>query len=190
MNLSSKIATIVTKLNHYATAAFSPRYLLLTNVTISANLSGLGDVLEQHYEILTGDITQYEPKRTVNMSASGATVGVLCHFWYQFLDSRLPGKSLGIVVKKIIVDQFIGSPLCIATFFCTLAVIEKSTFEELKNEVKQKALRLYIAEWVIWPPAQFINFYYLPNKFRVLYDNTISLMYDTYTSHVKHSPEL
>lgn len=43
------------------------------------------------------------------------------------------------------------------------------------DEIKDKALRLYTAEWVIWPPAQVINFYVLPTKYRVLYDNSISL---------------
>ena len=47
--------------------------------------------------------------------------------------------------------------------------------------------QLYLAEWFIWPPAQFINFYFLPTRFRVVYDNVISLGYDMYTSHVKNS---
>lgn len=31
-----------------------------------------------------------------------------------------------------------------------------------------------------------INFFFLPLRYRVLYDNTISLGYDVYTSYVKH----
>jgi hypothetical protein len=58
--------------------------------------------------------------------------------------------------------------------------------EEVLEEIKSKAWRLYAAEWVVWPPAQIINFYLLPTRFRVLYDNTISLGYDVYTSYVKH----
>ena len=47
--------------------------------------------------------------------------------------------------------------------------------------------QLYLAEWFIWPPAQFVNFYFLPTRFRVIYDNAISLGYDMYTSHVKNT---
>jgi protein Mpv17 len=47
---------------------------------------------------------------------------------------------------------------------------------------------LYVAEWLLWPPAQFVNFYFLPTRYRVAYDNLISLIYDVYTSHVKHKP--
>ena len=47
--------------------------------------------------------------------------------------------------------------------------------------------QLYLAEWFIWPPAQFVNFYFLPTRYRVIYDNVISFGYDMYTSHVKNS---
>lgn len=36
--------------------------------------------------------------------------------------------------------------------------------------------------------AQVINFWILPNRYRVLYDNTISLGYDVYTSMVINEP--
>jgi len=83
-------------------------------------------------------------------------------------------------------DQLICSPATISTFFFTLAVVEGSSFKELYQEMKSKSWRLYIAEWIIWPPAQLINFFFLPTRYRVLYDNTISLGYDVYTSYVKH----
>ena len=120
------------------------------------------------------------------MAISGMSVGIVCHHWYRYLDAKLPGRTIGIVAKKVICDQLVCSPLCIAMFFVTLGLLEKSSWDELKLEIKEKAHRLFIAEWVVWPPAQIINFYLLPTKYRVLYDNTISLGYDVYTSQVKH----
>lgn len=120
------------------------------------------------------------------MAISGMSVGIICHHWYRFLDGRLPGKTIGLVLKKVLIDQIICSPLCIGIFFLTLAILEKSDWSEFKKEVRNKAHKLYIAEWVVWPPAQIINFYLLPSRYRVLYDNTISLGYDVYTSQVKH----
>ena len=162
------------------------RYLFYTNVGISISLSAVGDTLEQHYEILKHQKEKYEAQRTMRMSVSGMTVGILCHHWYRFLDSRFPGRTIQVVAKKVLVDQIICSPLCIAIFFITLGLLEKTSWDEIKKEVKAKAWRLYVAEWVIWPPAQVINFYILPLRYRVLYDNTISLGYDVYTSRVKH----
>lgn len=121
------------------------------------------------------------------MAISGMTVGIICHHWYRYLDARLPGRTISIVIKKVIVDQLICSPLYIGVFFLTLGILENTSWPELKTEIRKKAYKLYVAEWIVWPPAQIINFYFLPTRYRVLYDNTISLGYDIYTSQVKHS---
>ncbi|XP_076622769.1 mpv17-like protein 2 [Colletes latitarsis] len=165
---------------------FSPKYLLCTNVAISISLSAMGDILEQHYEILKGEWNKWSSNRTRNMAVSGMSIGIVCHYWYKYLDARIPGRTINIVLKKVIIDQLVCSPLCITMFFLTLGILEKNSLSELKDEIIRKAYKLYIAEWVVWPPAQIINFYFLPTKYRVLYDNSISLGYDIYTSQVKH----
>ena len=135
---------------------------------------------------------------------------VICHFWYIWLDQRLPGRAFKTVMKKLAVDQVFFSPLLITVFFGTVGVLENMRLEvvqvqqmqvanycsdlictyfsstEVIDEIKSKAWRLYAAEWIVWPPAQLLNFYLLPTRFRVLYDNTISLGFDVYTSYVKH----
>jgi hypothetical protein len=51
--------------------------ILVTNVTISTTLSGVGDALQQQYEIVTGDKPNLtlDKNRTLNMSATGTVVG-------------------------------------------------------------------------------------------------------------------
>ncbi|XP_062539290.1 mpv17-like protein 2 [Armigeres subalbatus] len=164
--------------------AFSRKYLLYTNVAISISLSGVGDIIEQHYEIYTNSLECWDRQRTRQMSISGMTVGIFCHNWYNFMDRRFPGRTLGIVLKKVLIDQTVASPIVIFLFFITLGVLRKATVDETIVEIKDKFIRLYTAEWVVWPPAQLFNFYLLPNRYRVLYDNTISLGYDVYTSYV------
>lgn len=174
-------------LRQLSRTAFTPRYLLYTNVTISVVLSSVGDQLEQQYELLTGQLSGGpDAQRTAHMALSGGTVGVVCHYWYRWLDRRIPGRSLRIVLQKVLLDQLICSPLVIGTFFVTLGLLERASWDEMVLECKEKAWRLYAAEWVVWPPAQVANFYVVPPRFRVLYDNTISLGYDVYTSKVKH----
>lgn len=166
--------------------AFSEKYLFYTNITISVTLSSIGDLMEQSYEIYTKDAEKYEIRRTMHMGCSGAAVGVLCHHWYKVLDRFIIGKSFYMVVKKLMLDQIIFSPIMILTFFGSVALFEEKPFENFKEEVEDKFVKLYKAEWMVWPPAQVINFYFLPTRFRVLYDSTISLGYDIYTSQVKH----
>lgn len=193
VNSSASIFKIKTRIyrafSKLLNRAFSDKYLLLTNVGLSVTLSGVGDVIEQNYEMMTKKIDCWDQIRTRNMSVSGFTIGIFCHAWYRYLDKFIPGYSLRIVMKKVAVDQFIASPICISIFFFTLAALEKTTKDELASEIKNKAWKLYAAEWMIWPPAQFINFYVLPYKYRVLFDNSVSLCYDIFTSHVKYDDE-
>ena len=79
------------------------------------------------------------------------------------------------------------SPVCITACLIVAGKMENKSVASLTSETIQLGGRLYLAEWIIWPPAQFINFYYLPTRYRVLYDNLVSLVYDTYTSNVKHT---
>lgn len=176
----------IKKLRHFRRKAFSDKYLLYTNLTISLTLSSVGDVLEQHYERYMGESDRWNKKRTVHMAISGVTVGFICHYWYKLLDGRIPGKGVQVVMKKVLLDQLICSPLYITFFFVTLGVLEDKSKHEVWEEIKDKAWRLYAAEWTVWPVAQIINFYFLPTRYRILYDNTISLGYDVYTSKVKY----
>ena len=100
----------------------------------------------------------------------------------------MPGRSFKIVARKVLVDQLIASPIIISMFFFTLGVMRRESLDETMQEIKHKFIRLYKAEWVVWPTAQVINFWILPNRFRVLYDNTVSLGYDVYTSYVINEP--
>lgn len=171
---------------HAKQDAFSRKNLFYTNVLLSVGISTLGDSLEQTYELTRQEIVVFDPSRTAHMAFSGGTAGVICHHWYNFLDRVIIGKSLYMVTKKLMLDQLICSPLIILSFFATVAIFEDDPMENFTEEVKDKFWILYKAEWVVWPPAQIINFYFLPTRYRVLYDNTISLGYDIYTSKVKH----
>lgn len=178
--------TGTSKLRSIGHTAFSDKYLFYTNVSISVTLSGVGDFLEQHYELYTKESDKYDIKRTMHMASSGASVGVLCHHWYKVLDRFIVGRTWKNVTKKLVLDQVIFSPIMILTFFGSLALFEEKPLENFRNEVKDKFETLYRAEWYIWPPAQLFNFFFLPTKYRVLYDNTISLGFDVYCSQVKH----
>ncbi|XP_073977890.1 mpv17-like protein 2 [Rhodnius prolixus] len=177
------------KLRRLRDIMFSGKYLLLTNVGISVSLSGVGDIIEQSYMIASDQQKDWDRIRTHHMSISGLTIGILCHNWYNFLDHRYPGRSLKIVLKKVLIDQVVFSPISITVLFLTLGLLEKSNADAIGREIISKGKLLYAAEWMVWPPAQIINFYILPTRYRVLYDNLISLGYDIYTSHVKHDLE-
>merc|ERR1719356_789200 len=85
-------------------------------------------------------------------------------------------------------DQVLFSPICIAScIFVSGAVFEAKSPSQIIKDTRELGTQLWLSEWFIWPPAQFVNFYFLPTKYRVVYDNLVSLFYDWYTSHLKHN---
>ncbi|XP_018896991.2 mpv17-like protein 2 [Bemisia tabaci] len=182
------------KLTRLKSLLFS-KYLIVTNVGLSGTLSGVGDIIEQRQEAHF-EGSKWNPRRTLNLTISGVTVGVICHTWYKYLESILPGTTMRTVVKKVLLDQLVYSPVGIFVLLVTLGTLEHADFPTILEDFKKKGTNLYIAEWFVWPPAQVVNFYFVPVQYRVFYDNLVSLGYDIYTSHVtyhkqfvKNSPE-
>ncbi|KAK3875225.1 hypothetical protein Pcinc_019886 [Petrolisthes cinctipes] len=178
--LNSSIIVSSRRLIH---TAFS-KHLFITNVTISLSLSGFGDLLQQRHNLVYRQQEAWDPARTRHMTCSGITVGALCHHWYNLLDRRLPGRTIQVSLKKLLVDQLLFSPVCLTVFFLSLGLFKGGDWQEFLTDLRHKGWRLYAAEWLVWPPVQLFNFYFLPTKFRVLFDNTASLLFDVYTSHV------
>lgn len=157
---------------------FSRKYLLATNVGLSVGFSVIGDALQQHIRLIRNFQDDYDHRRTGKMGLAAVSFGFVCHYWYLWLDRFLPGYTVRTVVKKVVLDQIILSPVMWAVYFASLSLIELSGWQKFKERFWSKGGRLYIAEWIVWPPAQVVNFYFLPTRYRVLYDNVISLAFD------------
>ncbi|KFM71093.1 Mpv17-like protein 2, partial [Stegodyphus mimosarum] len=99
------------------------KHLLLTNATFSMAMGIAGDLVQQHYEILIGREDNWKPVRTAHMSAAGLTTGVLSHYWYIIIDIFIPGSSLKCVIKKVLYDQILFSPVNLTVYFGTVAVL-------------------------------------------------------------------
>ncbi|KAK7500264.1 hypothetical protein BaRGS_00008487 [Batillaria attramentaria] len=169
---------------------FSPQCLLYTNTGLTVALSITGDVFQQWYQSARKQNSQpWDKRRTAHMAGTGLLIAPFIHYWYVFLDRWLPGRTFRILWRKVLMDQLVCSPVYLSIFVLSLGIMEGRSWENIKDDVRGKGSVLYVAEWVVWPPAQFVNFYFLPSKYRVLYDNTISLAFDTFWSYVWYEME-
>ncbi|KAH9504151.1 hypothetical protein Btru_065115 [Bulinus truncatus] len=164
------------------------KYLLTTNVVTCGTLLGIGDALVQGMNIaVTKDRKEkFDFARTGRMIIIGLSLGPFNHYWYAILDKVIKGNSGKAVFHKILCDQIIAGPFFCTTFLCGLSLLEGKGKEGAIKEWKDKFLGIYFVDWMFWPAAQFVNFKYVPGKFRVAYVSTATLIWNSFLSYAKH----
>lgn len=163
------------------------KYLLTTNIVSSGILMSIGDLMSQEIEFRKGLIDRrYDWNRNAKMFVVGAIQGPIHHYFYGWLDRVYVGASIKTTTIKILYDQLVMSPVCIVAFFYSAGWLDRQSTAECTKELKSKMIKVYITDWMVWPGTQFINFYYLHPKYRVIYVNFITMLYNVFLSYVKH----
>ena len=142
------------------------KHLLVTNTVSSGGFFVLGDAIQQGLEITQNPGQRFDFKRTFRLGVVGLTQGPPHHYWYVNLDKFLPGKSYGVVMKKILADQIFAAPFFAITFIFGAGLLEGNDVGACWREFKDKFPTIYLFDWVIWPPSQAVNFLLVPSQFR------------------------
>jgi len=150
-------------------------------------ICGTGDFIRQRAEMMNNPNQKYSLSNTGKMMLFGCFSGAMQHYWYTYLDRAIiKGTIHRIVGKKIFADQLIFSPFFICVFFTGVGLIEGHSLKECKEEIEEKALEVFIVDCSVWPAAQAINFYFLPNHLRLAYVNFVTLCWNVFLSYTKH----
>ena len=99
----------------------------------------------------------------------GAVFSPILHFWYKWLDRRLPGTVMTIVAKKVAIDIGVFAIPYYTAFYVLLNVMAGETIKTAWAELRLKLVPTIMATAVFWVPAQMINFRYVPPRLRVVY---------------------
>jgi len=92
--------------------------------------------------------------------------------WYHWLDNKfhLCEKSplnRGILAKKMVLDQFLLTPVILVLFFVSMNAMEGKS--DWLKECKQKFWKTFGADCCYWLPVQALNFAYVPSDLRVAF---------------------
>ena len=139
------------------------------------------------------------------MFAAGLLIGSSGHVWYKILDKVYPGTDRNSVVKKVVADLLIDCPASAwLIFWCKFLVLtirgeistlspiaatgtlEGRCMKDIYSEFRVKFPTVFLLDCLVWPPAQAINFLYVPAQYRMTYVNTVLLCWNVVLSHIKH----
>lgn len=132
----------------------------------------------------------------VARAGSGAAFGVVAtgwlHYWWGFLEAfvgkRLPiaQRRLSNTLVKVFLDQAIGAPIYIYTYYVITNYIQElnalpsdseQTPTKLLEETCERAAEMLpptmLRHWTLWPLVHSLNFYYSPLHHRVLVQNLV-----------------
>ena len=74
---------------------------------------------------------------------------------------------------KMCLDQSFMAPLGIAMFFASVGLMEGQSPAAAVAAAQDKLKPTLLANWTIWPAANFINFAFIPAEQRILYVNIV-----------------
>eukprot|EP00542_Grammatophora_oceanica_P022728 CAMPEP_0194027146 /NCGR_PEP_ID=MMETSP0009_2-20130614/1350_1 /TAXON_ID=210454 /ORGANISM="Grammatophora oceanica, Strain CCMP 410" /LENGTH=182 /DNA_ID=CAMNT_0038666107 /DNA_START=171 /DNA_END=719 /DNA_ORIENTATION=+ len=154
---------------------------LLTKAMTSLIGFTAGDVLAQSFVEQSGK--PYDPMRTLRLGSFGFLVhGTTGHYFYGFLDSKLPGTKPVTVASKVAIDQVLWNPIFGLMFFGYLNFVEGKSFSDYTAKIKSDLQTAVMGSWAVWVPAHTINFAFIPPSQRLLYINTIQIGYNVFLS--------
>lgn len=159
------------------------KYPVLTKAVTSAFLTLWGDLICQ---LVIDQAQSIDLKRTFLFTLLGLIlVGPTLHFWYLYLSKlvTVPGASGAFL--RLILDQFVFSPIFIGFFLATLVTLEGRP-AEVVPKLQQEWFSSVLANWQLWVPFQFLNFRFVPQQFQVLAANFISLIWNVILSFKAH----
>lgn len=135
--------------------------------------------------------------RTQQVATTGFIfTGPIAHVWYQILEAVVTTRHrmLGLVAR-LLLDALVFSPIAVAGYFTVRTVLECTSSENDKYDMNAVARKLtqklslkyrdaVEASWKFWPAVNVVNFSIIPVPFRVLYNNGLSIFWNTYLTHL------
>lgn len=159
------------------------RYPLLTKGATCAVLNAVGDVTSQVFVEKNAAVDFH---RLMVFSALGAfLVAPALHFWYLTLSKIVTAVGTRGAILRLAADQLAFAPFFNALFISVLMTVEGKS-NQIIPKLQQDLIPTVQANWLLWVPAQFVNFRYVPQNLQVLFANMVALIWNTYLSFASH----
>lgn len=185
-----KFVCFYRKLVFRSQVIFIDKYLVWITIGVFVVFYGFGDLLVQYLQLKKKKMVYMDILRLGKVVVVGFVIGLFIYYWYKYLDRIFFGRSMRIVIKKVVIDQVICFFIVIVLYLYIILIFEKKIISEINKEIMFKGVVLFVVELFVWFLVQYFSFFYFFIKYRGVYDNVILFGYDCLFSYVKFDLEL
>lgn len=103
------------------------------------------------------------------------------HFWYGKLNTLVTATGNKGAILRMACDQLGFAPLFIGSMLAILTALDGKA-DQIVPELKSSLPSAIKANWMLWVPAQFVNFRFVPVPYQVLFSNLVAVAWNVYFS--------
>ncbi|CAB9512139.1 Peroxisomal membrane protein 2 [Seminavis robusta] len=139
----------------------------------------LGDFLAQIF--ISGG--PFDMQRFITLSVFGFIYhGPSGHYFYNWLDSKIPGTEAKDVALKVAIDQICWCPIFMSVFFFYLGLVNGDSLSTIGSKIKNDLLSACQGSWKVWPIVHAVNFKFISTKHRLVFINSVQVAFNMFLS--------
>lgn len=157
-------------------------YPIPTKAVTSATVYTIGDILAQRTEGKTmGDLDRLRVLRSLTAGLIGH--GPLSHGWYNFSEglftNLLQWTAWWAFVPKIVLDQMLWGPIWNNTYIALLGLMKRDSIETIWGDIQRTTIPLVVSGLKLWPLAHCVTYGLIPVENRLLWVDTVEILWVT-----------
>ncbi|XP_059617242.1 mpv17-like protein [Phlebotomus argentipes] len=127
----------------------------------------------------------FDFKKCLHFSLYGSLfVAPTLYMWVRFSSRLWPATNLRAGIKKALIEQVTYGPMAMTSFFLFMPLLEGRTLQQAIEEVRVKVPQTWKVAICFWPIFQTINFSYIPERNRVPFVATGSLLWTIFLAYM------
>ncbi|TXT13015.1 hypothetical protein VHUM_01416 [Vanrija humicola] len=112
-------------------------------------------------------------------------MGPIVGQWLRFLEYSVPmraGQAVQVTVKRVLLDQIVFAPVGLTLFVGSMGVMEGRSRAQIKQKFDDVYWTALKTNWKVWPAIQAANLGVVPHRYRLPFQQTCGIMWNTYLS--------
>jgi hypothetical protein len=124
----------------------------------------------------------WDARRTLEMGViRAAVIAPFIHVYYPFLASLFPSTQFRYVLGRVILDQFLGSPIVIGLVFFSSAILQGRPLAVFQR-IREKGFATWMRGLQYWPFVHSLTFGVIPAVHRTLWAHVCSIYWNAVLS--------